>query len=144
LRIYPGSYDPDHVTNLLGIAPTKHVRVGETTINPRNGRSRVGRVNGWFLSCEGSIASLDLRRHLDWLLALLEPKAKELGTLQATEGVSMNVICIWWSKHNTGGPTLWPEQMSALSRLNLECGFEFSFDGDEPILGPVLGAHPNR
>ena len=35
----------------------------------------------------------------------------------------MSVNCIWWSR-GTGGPTIWPEQMAVLAKLNLELSFD--------------------
>ncbi|WP_276207925.1 hypothetical protein [Vibrio neptunius] len=35
----------------------------------------------------------------------------------------MTVNCNWWSS-GSAGPTLWPEQMSILAKLNLECAFD--------------------
>mgnify|MGYP002403845896 CR=1 FL=1 len=105
LRIYTGDISPDYVTHILGIHPTHIVRVGEIITNS-SGRQRVGRVNGWFLSSEGNSNSLDLRRHLDWLLPQLNENISALRQLQDLEEIKMSIVCIWWSKSNTGGPTL--------------------------------------
>jgi len=72
-----------------------------------------------------------LRRHLDWLLGQILPRADVLRELQETAGISMNVNCIWWSATGGGGPTLWPEQMRRLADLNLECSFDVSFYDDD-------------
>lgn len=87
--------------------------------------------NAWFLSSEQNVNSRDLRRHLDWLLARLAPAGEALRRLQQEQDVRMSVICIWWSAHGGGGPTLWPEQMKVMAELGLECGFEVAFFGNE-------------
>ena len=132
LLIYPGTVSPHEVTALLGVEPTKVNITGEEVVN-RLGRRRVVAINGWFLSSEQSVISLDIRRHIDWLLGKISPLAEGLAALQAITGVTMTVQCAWYSRSGHGGPTLWPEQMRALADLNLECGFDiyFLFDDEE-------------
>jgi hypothetical protein len=126
LLIYPGNIDPRIVTQRLGVEPTSIQRAGETIRNSL-GRERTVPMNGWFLSSEGKSGSLDLRRHLDWLLERLTPHREALAALQGISGMKMSVNCIWWSAQGQGGPTLWPEQMSALAELGLECSFDIGF-----------------
>lgn len=130
LFIYPGKLDPDFVSAKLGLVPTEAVRKGQTSANSL-GRTRTGQLNGWFLSSEDAVSSRDLRRHLDWLLVQLAPRATQLNELQNLAGVSMRVNCIWWSAHGHGGPALWPEQMSKLAELGLECAFDLYFLAEE-------------
>jgi hypothetical protein len=122
--------NPDFVTQRLGLAPTKVNKKGQTRHN-RFGRTRVVPLNIWFLSSEGKSSSLDLRRHLDWLLDTIAPATHQLREFQKVPGIKMDVNCIWWSAHAQGGPTLWPSQMRRLADLNLECGFDISFFGDD-------------
>ncbi len=124
--VYPGDVEPEAISKLMGITPTSMVRLGETVINPSNNRIRVGKLNGWFLSSEAEVQSLDLRRHLDWLLDILTPREQAIKQIQALPNVRMTVHCIWWGKALHGGPTLWPKQMRSLAELDLECGFEFA------------------
>lgn len=130
LLIYPGAISPDEVSNRLRLPPTSQQLKGEQRTNSI-GRTRTIRVNGWFLSSERAVQSMDLRRHLDWLLDQLEPAAEAIRGLQDESGMRMGVNCIWWSKAGQGGPTLWPEQMGRLAALNLECTFDISFFGDD-------------
>ena len=52
------------------------------------------------------------------------------GSLVAEE-VRMEVWCRWDSASGHGGPTLEPEQMRLMGELNLQCGFDIYFAGDE-------------
>ena len=127
LRIYPpGDMSPHEITKRLEIEPSKVNVIGESHVN-RLGRVRVVKFNGWFLSTEGQVRSLDTRRHLLWLLERLAAKAMQLEELQSIPGVRMSVNCAWYSRSGHGGPTLWPEQMEALAGLNLECTFDVYF-----------------
>jgi Domain of unknown function (DUF4279) len=132
LRIYGDILDPDDISCQLKLEPTSVQRKGEVREGFR-GRAKTTKVGGWFLSSEGRVDSLDLRRHLDWLLTQLSPAAEDVKVIAARPEVSMHVTCIWWSKYGHGGPTLWPEQMSELARLDLECAFELSFHGADPL-----------
>ena len=130
LLIYPGAMDPVLVSKRLELEPTLLQRAGDRSRNSL-GRERVTAVNGWFLSSEGRSSSMDLRRHLDWLLERLVPKRNAVLALQQIEGLKMGVNCIWWSAQGQGGPTLWPEQMRSLADLDLECSFDVSCYGDD-------------
>ncbi len=130
LRIYGHRLDPGSITTLLGIEATNSQSKGEIKKNSR-GVGREAKIGGWFLSSEGHVQSKDVRRHLDWLLARLFPVKDKLRAIQEAEDVVMAVTCVWWSAAGDGGPTLWPEQMSLLAELNLECGFEVAFYEEE-------------
>ena len=113
----------EQVTEILGLRPSHAQNQGEIIKNSR-GNVRAAKLGYWCLSSENIVSSKDLRHHLNWLLEQLEGKSKSLAELQSESGISMNVNCVWWSK-GTGGPTLWPAQMLALSKLNLELTFDF-------------------
>lgn len=130
LRIYGNDLDPSAITKLLGIQPSDSQKKGETRKNSYD-RILVFKIGGWFLSSEDHVQSKDVRRHLDWILNQLVPKKEQLLQLQETIGITMDVNCIWWSAFGDGGPTLWPEQMGLLAELNLECGFEIAFYGED-------------
>ena len=117
------------MTAKLGLEPQETMTKGLPHELP-SGRLREATVSGWFLSSEGQVASKDLRDHLDWLLDRLRPAAAGLSVLQADE-VRMEIWCRWDSASGHGGPTLEPEQMRLMAELNLQCGFDIYFAGDE-------------
>src|SRR5690606_31118503 len=80
LRIYSGELDPSLIEERIKVPATQINRKGDVRINSR-GRSRVLPENAWFLSSEGHVTSMDLRHHLDWLLAKLEPSGQQLREL---------------------------------------------------------------
>lgn len=127
LLIYPNS-SADSVTQELGILPSSSQDKGAKIVNSR-GDKREAKTTFWSLSSEGKVLSKDVRHHLKWLLGQLTEKELALARLQKQEGLSMSVNCIWWSS-GSGGPTLWPEQMSLLAKLNLECSFDIYFSDD--------------
>lgn len=130
IRIYPFFQSANEISKTLGLVPTRFQDKGEQVDSPR-GRVREIKGTGWFLSSEGHVDSLDLRSHLNWILERLLPRKEQLKELQSSERMKMSLVCIWWSVSGHGGPCLWPEQMSALSELNLECSFDIYFIDSE-------------
>jgi len=132
LRIYSSTITPDLISQQLGLTPTDYQTKGEK----RFSRRRVGhlletKLSGWFLSSENEVASNDVRAHLDWLLARLDVASDRLLALQEWSDIKMAIHCIWWSAHGQGGPTLWPEQMEKMAKMNLEFTLDVSFFGEE-------------
>lgn len=124
---------PSKVTELLGLTPTSSVAQDESSPPNSLGLVRVGTLNAWFLSSESFVQSKDLRRHLDGLIARLQPRREALQLLQGRKNVRMYVSCPWWARHGGGGPSLWPEQMKALAALNLECSINFADYSDDAL-----------
>jgi hypothetical protein len=113
VRIYTGKNAPELVTAALRLTPSRLLNQESDT-----------RPNGWLLSSKGAIDSLDVRRHVDWLLERIVDKRAELSSLQSEPGVWMDVFCYWRSTQGHGGPALSPKQMKTLADLNLTIGFD--------------------
>ncbi|WP_165230435.1 DUF4279 domain-containing protein [Aquisphaera insulae] len=123
LRIYPGEIDPAAITDRLEIEPSSWQRRGE--LAQRAGRPpNVATINGWFLESQGQVESRDSRRHIDWLLDRLVPRAEAIRSLQE-KGCRMDISCYWCSRSGHGGPTIPPSQMRRLAELNIELWFDF-------------------
>jgi uncharacterized protein DUF4279 len=130
LLIYPTDLLHEQVTKLIGIQPTQAHNKGDCH-KSSYGKISVAPLTLWCLSSEGIISSRDLRDHLNWLLDRVEPAKSELFRLRSEHRGSMRFDCIWWSKFGQGGPTLWPEQMRRIADLDIECGFDISFFGED-------------
>jgi len=126
LCIYGEDLNPAFVTARLGIESSTRQKTGETWGNI-GGCDHQHKVESWLLSSRGQVESRDVRRHLDWLLEKLVPAQQQILKLQTMRGVKMTVRCGWRSAYGDGGPALWPQQMSSLAELNLECSFEVLF-----------------
>lgn len=127
LAIY--NIDPDLVSKKIGVSPTSTQKKGIPKVMP-NGSLHIGTIDNWLLSSEDYVSSKDLRRHLDWILDKIEPFAEQLKELQQLPDVKMAIRVVWWSADGGGGPTLWPEQMERMAKLNLECTFSFAYYGN--------------
>ncbi|OGO23028.1 MAG: hypothetical protein A2144_11685 [Chloroflexi bacterium RBG_16_50_9] len=123
--------DPEFVTKKLNVMPTSSQKIGISRIMP-SGKKRIGKVDSWLLSSEAShVSSKDIRTHLDWLLDKVKNAAAPIKELQEMPNAKMSIQCTWWSADGGGGPTLWPEQMKRMAKLNLECGFNFAYYGND-------------
>ncbi len=80
------------------------------------------RQGSWRLSTEES-ASLDIRKHVDQLLDLVEPASRALAELKR-EGVHQDVFCFWATGNGQGGPVLDPSQMGRLAAVGLPILFD--------------------
>jgi hypothetical protein len=134
--------DPEIATEILNLQPSgisKKGRVVKGTFG-----DRIEPRNIWSLASEGEVHSQDLRRHLDWLLDLLEPVSTAIFTLQEMPDTIMRINCVWWSSVGHGGPCLWPEQMIRIARLNLELDFDIYFFPKEQKMVRPNRRHPRK
>jgi len=127
LLIYPGEVHPDVITFLLGISATQ-INIAGTSFTNSKGKSREIKISGWFLSSKDKVNSKDLRDHIDWVMMQLSRSRDALHEIQNTRSVKMTLKCTWRSKDGHSGPVLWPQQMTAISALGLECSFDIYFD----------------
>ena len=130
LCIYPEEIDPPIVTHHLGIEPSNWQRKGKAIELDGRPLPRVAILNSWSLTSKGQVDSRDSRRHIDWLLDQLDPKAEAIDTLQEM-GCRMVISCFWASRSGHGGPMLPPTQMKRLGKLNIELWFDFYGPYDE-------------
>jgi hypothetical protein len=125
LRVFSDELDPSAISHLLKVEPTRSHRAGDAA--PPEGR-RHWPSNGWLLTTDGVVSSLDVRRHVDWLLDAVDET--ELMALIRERGASVDIFCYWESKSGHGGPELSPTQMWRLARLGLSVGFDVYFPQD--------------
>jgi hypothetical protein len=124
LRIYTKDEHPHVISDHLNIKPSRICIAGQ--INVLGEKSH----NGWFISTKGKIKSRDSRRHIDWILDKIEPETETILKLQK-DGYSMDIMSYWGSATGNGGPTISPEQMSRLVRMNLSVWWDVYFEGEE-------------
>lgn len=121
LRIFHDTSEPQAVTAILGLNPTQSFKRGDT--HGHGERVATYRINAWLLSSECSLSSHDSLRHIEWLLAAIEPRRSALRELQRL-GHRIDISCYWLSESGHGGPTLTPDIMRRLSELELAVWFD--------------------
>jgi len=131
LRLYHRTHAPDSVTTILGLAPTKTQKIGDTYQG--SNQTRTIKLNGWFLESEKEVASFDLEKHIQHIVGLLQGKEDALHDL-TKQGWRMDLACMWDSAYAHGGPTFSPKLMSTLGNLGLELWLDIYFRGSYDLL----------
>jgi Domain of unknown function (DUF4279) len=129
LRIYSGDIDPAEVTRRLDMPATLSVRRGESITNSL-GRTRVHRLNGWFIESERAVASKRPEDHLDWLVGLLAPTAPALAALLACPGVSAMLVCTLWTSADRTSIPISSATLAALAALGVDLHVTFASYGE--------------
>src|SRR5437870_928261 len=101
LRFSGDHLDPDRITAILGVQPTKAYRKGERYLaGPRAGYV-TGRTGVWVLASDSVVNSAELDRHLEHLVNLIfagpdrGERLKQLHELMSREGVKADASCFW-------------------------------------------------
>ncbi len=115
-NLWGKDFDPQEVTDCLGLLPTECFRAG----NLRN-KSRPDRWKHsyWSLSSKGKIKSTDLTVHFDWLLNQLEPARTRLVEILNTEGNRAQINCFWILPSEHEYLILRPELLKKIADLGL-------------------------
>lgn len=127
-----GVIDPDEITTLLGITPTRQRRVVSA-----NGECNAGH---WELSSELVVRSDTLAPHLVWLLDQIEPHATELRRYLEGRDVLADIFCVWSIVGNQG-LVLSPELLSRLTATGLALDID-AYEASEPPAIRVGSAPP--
>src|SRR5437870_7256895 len=93
LRFSGDRLDPDRITAILGVQPTKAYRKGERCFaGPRAGHV-TGRTGVWVLATDSVVEGAELDRHLEHLVELIfrgpdrAKRLKQLHELMSRDGV---------------------------------------------------------
>jgi hypothetical protein len=135
LRFCGDRLDPDRITAILGVQPTKAYRKGETYLaRPRAGYV-TGRTGVWVFASDGVVNNVELDRHLEYVVDLIfrepdrEERLKQLHRLMSRDRIKADVSCFW-----RGGPGTRPPSIpgNVISRLNeVPAEIETDFEVDE-------------
>ena len=108
LRFAGDDLDPDEISAVLPVKPTRAHRKGEEFFaGPRAGNLR-GRTGIWFLATDKLVPSDDLKDHLTFLEKLLYPEPGDERWIAALQVLlehthsRMHVTCFW--RGNPGEP----------------------------------------
>lgn len=115
LRIFSNEGCPDYVSKLLQLTPTESFHLGELY-----GQNQLNRKwNGWFYSTRTLVVSQDTRRHIDFLLDAIEPRATAFDELSKL-GYEFDIVSFWQSSTGHGGPALTHLQMKRLAERRID------------------------
>jgi hypothetical protein len=136
LRFSGDRLDPDRISAILRVRPTKAWRKGERYFaGPRTG-PLVGRTGTWFLATDDLVMSADLERHIEFLTDLLSGAPQDeqrrltlLQELMARDNLKADVSCFWHGEAGAQPPVIGPEKTEKLRAL--PAVVESDFDTDE-------------
>jgi hypothetical protein len=132
LRFSGDRLDPDRITAILGVEPTKAYRKGERYLaGPRAGYV-TGRTGVWVLATDSVIDSAELDRHLGHLVELVfgapgrEERLEQLRELMSRYGVKADISCFWRGGPGTPPPVIPGNVVSSFRQLpgKIETDFE--------------------
>jgi hypothetical protein len=134
LRSSGDRLDPDRISAILGVQPTKAYQKGERYLaGPRAGYV-TGRTGVWVLASDGAIDSAELDPHLEYLVAPIfagpnrEERLKQLHDLMSPDGVKADVSCFWRGRPDTRPPSVPAKVISRLNQLPAEIETDFEVD----------------
>jgi hypothetical protein len=111
--------DPEKITEMLGINPTKSAKHGD-----KRGRSNKWPHGIWILESSEQIESVDPIKHIIWLLDKLEPSKTNLIEISRDQTIDAEISCFWIMPNTHEVLTIAPELLSRISALNVR--FELS------------------
>jgi hypothetical protein len=137
LRFSGDKLDPDDISAILRVPPTKAWRKGERYFAGQRTGTLVGGTGTWFLATDDLVRSPDLGQHLEFLTNLLsqEPQGQkdrlvELQEVMVRDDLKADISCFWHGKVGEQPPAIPPEKTKKLRSLPAE--IETDFDTEKP------------
>ena len=113
-RILGDTLEPDEVSGILGLQPTRSGRRGER-MSPSSSKTLL-RKSVWILQTPLSDQA-PLQDHLEWLLDTLEPKRDAIG--EFTKQYETDFFCGFSSENGQGGCTFESSLLARLANLGV-------------------------
>jgi len=129
LGVYSDNLDPDEITRVLGLEPTKAFRKGQIKIGKTTGREYVQRTGAWLLRVPLPEQTA-IEEQLKWLLTGLPDDIKIWREL--TTRFNVRMLCGIHMDNPNRGFALSTEIMKRLVERGL--GIEFDIYGPDPEL----------
>jgi hypothetical protein len=137
LRFSGDRLDPERISAILAVSPTKAWRKGERYVaGPRAGEL-VGRTGTWFLATDGHVDSPDLKKHLGFLNRLLSSmhsasgegtRLDQLRALMKKHGIKADASLFWHGSAGEQPPSIPRQALRTLRALPAEIETDFDTD----------------
>jgi hypothetical protein len=121
--------EPQHITERLGLSPSRGGRVGDPIIAGQGKRL----TNAWILSI-GPERSLALDEQIERLIAQLKPKTREIARLREELEVEARLYCAVYVADET--PEIWfsPGAVAWAGQIGASIGVDLYIGADEAYL----------
>jgi hypothetical protein len=117
LGIYGDSFEPDKITEMLGLTPTRFGQKGDLRNSTRVNVKLPPRKSSFWLFSSPLPDHAPLQEHLRWIIDQLEPKREVLGKL--AKEYKVQFICGFSSENGQGGCTFDSALLIRLSSFGL-------------------------
>lgn len=123
-RIVGDEIDPDEITKLLGIQPTRSFAKDEE-YNSKSGQVLQRPIGHWSICSEGLVNSTSTEKHARYLLNILEPSIDAVGKYRNNPNFRTSIIFWWEATDEHGGFSLSSDTLSRLCRLCNDLDYTF-------------------
>jgi Domain of unknown function (DUF4279) len=135
LRFAGDDLDPDEISAVLPIKPTRAHRKGEEFFaGPRAG-NLYGRTGMWFLATDKLVPSDDLQDHLAFVQKLLSPRPGDTSRIAKLRDIlarthsAAHVTCFWRGEPGEPTPRIPDRFKSAIQSVAADIEADFAMDG---------------
>ncbi len=132
LRFAGHDLDPDEISAILPVQPTRAHRKGEEFFaGPRAGDLR-GRTGMWFLATDKLVRSDDLQDHLAFVQKLLSPRPNDTSRIAKLRDIlkrthsGAHVTCFWRGEPGEPAPRIPGRFKSAIEPLAADIETDFA------------------
>jgi Domain of unknown function (DUF4279) len=132
LRLSGNRLDPEQVSGVLGVCPSKAWRKGERYHAGKRTGWLVGNTGVWFLATDEFVVSSRLDDHLQYLVALLSCDTP-LRELIARDNLKAEVSCFWHGAAGEQPPVISSEFIARMRCLPAEIETDFDADQASPV-----------
>jgi Domain of unknown function (DUF4279) len=137
LRFAGDDLDPDEISAVLPVKPTRAHRKGESFFaGPHAGKLR-GRTGIWFLATDRLVPRDDLKEHLDFVHKLLSPRPGDMSRIAKLDEIlkrtrsGAHVTCFWRGDPGEPAPKIPDRFKSAIEPLAADIETDFAVEGNK-------------
>ena len=126
LRLHGTDWQPEDITERLGITPSYAHRLGEQ----HGSKGLIWKDSCWHITSRHQVASTNLEEHIAWVLDRIEPVCEAFMAIRRALP-SADIFCMVVSRYGHGGPGFTPRLLGRLAALDLTLGLDIYFGNDE-------------
>jgi len=132
LRFAGDDLDPQEISAILPVAPTRAHRKGEAFVAGQHAGKLRGRTGIWFLATDKLVRSDDLGDHLDFVRDLLYPKPSDVSRIMKLRDIlerahsRAHITCFWRGDPGETAPQIPAGFKSAIKRLAADIEMDFA------------------
>ena len=132
LRFAGDDLDPDEISAILPVAPTRAHRKGEEFFAGPHGGKLCGRTGMWFLATDKLVPGDDLQDHLAFVEKLLSPRPGDIDRIGKLRDIlkrthsRAHVTCFWRGEPGEPAPRIPDRFKSAIEPLAADIDTDFA------------------